>query len=103
MDYQDFYIPASEQHKKKEKAKARELRNTNWWRAKLSQGICHYCEQKFNASDLTMDHVIPVARGGFSSKSNIVPACKACNTNKAHHSPVESILKDLQIDYSEED
>lgn len=97
MDYNDFYVASSDQHKKKEKAKARELRNTNWWKAKLSQGICHYCENKFKADELTMDHVIPVARGGFSSKANIVAACKSCNTNKAHISPVESILRDLNI------
>jgi len=31
-----------------------------------------------------MDHVVPVARGGRSARGNVVPACKACNTNKKH-------------------
>jgi 5-methylcytosine-specific restriction endonuclease McrA len=66
-------IRADEVHIKKERAKARELRKTNWWRAKLQKGICHYCEEKHSAKELTMDHVVPLSRGGKSTKGNIVP------------------------------
>lgn len=31
---------------------------------------------------LTMDHVIPVSRGGQNTKDNIVPACRSCNSKK---------------------
>ena len=35
----DFFIPsASEKEIAKERAKARELRKTNWWREKISRG-----------------------------------------------------------------
>ena len=30
-------------HVKRERAKARELRATDWWRAQLAKGVCHYC------------------------------------------------------------
>ena len=36
-----------------------------------------------------MDHLVPLARGGKSSKGNVVPACKSCNTNKKYHLPEE--------------
>lgn len=42
---------------------------------------CAYCgEQK----PLTMDHVIAVSKGGIHEISNIVPACKPCNTRKGN-------------------
>ncbi|MBN2079884.1 MAG: HNH endonuclease [Spirochaetes bacterium] len=66
----------------REKRKARELRHSAWWRRKTAPGICHYCGGKFNPSALTMDHVIPLGRGGTSEKVNIVAACKECNTRK---------------------
>ena len=36
-----------------------------------------------------MDHVVPVIRGGRSSRSNVVPCCKECNNKKKHLLPVE--------------
>ncbi len=86
----DFaFIGVDEQVIKKEKAKARELRKTSWWRNKISSGICYYCGKKFAARDLTMDHLIPLARGGTSSKGNIVAACKDCNNRKKTMLPLE--------------
>ncbi|MBW2143871.1 MAG: HNH endonuclease, partial [Deltaproteobacteria bacterium] len=38
---------------------------------------------------LTMDHVVPLSRGGKSRKGNIVAACKECNTKKKYLLPVE--------------
>ncbi len=31
-----------------------------------------------------MDHLVPLARGGRSTKGNLVPACKECNTKKKY-------------------
>jgi 5-methylcytosine-specific restriction protein A len=74
---------------KKERAKAREIRATQWWKRKRSSGVCHYCRQGFPPKELTMDHVIPLARGGKSEKFNLVPCCKACNTKKKQLLPSE--------------
>ncbi len=79
----------------KERAKARELRRTNWWRALVQKGICHYCGGKFPPSELTMDHVVPLSRGGRSTKGNIVPCCKECNNGKKYTMPVDEILTEL--------
>lgn len=73
----------------KEKNKARELRASQWWKRKKSAGICHYCHQPFKPSELTMDHIVPISRGGKNNKGNVVPACKACNTKKRDHLPIE--------------
>ena len=67
---------------KREKAKARELRKSRWWQQKIASGICYFCGNKFSPQELTMDHLVPIARGGTSCKSNLVPACKDCNNRK---------------------
>jgi 5-methylcytosine-specific restriction endonuclease McrA len=36
-----------------------------------------------------MDHLIPLIRGGKAVKSNIVSACKACNSKKKYLLPIE--------------
>ena len=79
----------------KERAKARELRRTNWWQGLVQKGICHYCGRKFPPSELTMDHVVPLSRGGRSTKGNIVPCCKECNNGKKYTMPVDEILAEL--------
>ena len=40
---------------------------------------CAYCGKR---KKLTMDHVVPLARGGRHDKTNIVPACVNCNSQK---------------------
>lgn len=52
----------------------------DWKRLIARHGhACAYCGVK---SVLTMDHVIPVARGGRHAIGNILPACFPCNSSK---------------------
>ena len=83
---------------KRERVKARELRAGVWWRNRLAEGVCHYCGKKFPPDKLTMDHIVPVARGGRSNKGNVVPACAACNKSKGVLTPAERILGELKIE-----
>ena len=85
----DYYTPASEEHITREKGKARELRRSQWWKNRVAVGKCHYCDRPIPVRELTMDHVVPIVRGGRSTKSNVVPCCKECNTNKRDLVPVE--------------
>jgi len=72
-----------------ERNKARELRRSRWWQQKTSTGTCWYCGEQVGFKNLTMDHVIPLARGGRSTKDNLVPCCKECNNKKKNSLPVE--------------
>ena len=85
----DFVVEVDEEDLRREKAKARELRNTQWWKNKRATGLCNYCRQRFPARELTMDHVVPLVRGGRTTKSNVVPCCKSCNDKKSYLLPVE--------------
>ena len=74
---------------RREKDKARKLRKSRWWQRKLAAGICYYCREIYEPKDLTMDHIIPLARGGRSTKDNLVACCKECNTRKKTLLPIE--------------
>jgi 5-methylcytosine-specific restriction endonuclease McrA len=84
-----FFSDISATDIQREKNKARELRRSEWWRRKRALGICHYCQHRFPPIDLTMDHLIPLVRGGKSTKGNLVPACKECNNKKKYALPWE--------------
>ncbi len=79
----------NEQDIRREKEKARHHRKSAWWMRKIQKGVCHYCNRKVGRANLTMDHVVPLSRGGKSRKGNIVPACKECNSKKKYLIPVE--------------
>jgi 5-methylcytosine-specific restriction endonuclease McrA len=68
---------------------------------------CQYCMNIFKTHELTFDHVIPRSRGGRTTWSNIVTACRPCNTRKGskmphechmypHHTPQEPTAFQLQ-------
>lgn len=46
---------------------------------------CMYCGEQFTLDQLTLDHVIPISRGGKDTWSNVVTACKSCNHKKGNH------------------
>lgn len=84
-----FISEVTETEIRREKEKARELRKSQWWKRKCSEGACYFCGRKFSPKELTMDHIVPIIRGGRSTKGNVVPACKECNSKKKHMLPME--------------
>ena len=74
---------------RQERQKARELRKSQWWKNRRATNLCYYCKTQTNARQLTMDHLVPLARGGRSVKSNLVPCCKSCNIQKKNLLPFE--------------
>ena len=87
-----FSLEVDPAHVAREREKARALRKTAWWQRRVQRGVCAYCGRPVGAPALTMDHVVPVARGGRSSKGNVVPACKDCNNRKKMMTPAEQLL-----------
>ncbi|MHC1730271.1 MAG: HNH endonuclease [Syntrophobacteraceae bacterium] len=84
-----FLVSVSPEQLRKEKEKARDLRRSQWWKRRISRGICHYCQRNIPPAELTMDHIVPLIRGGKSSRGNAVPACKECNSRKKYLLPIE--------------
>jgi 5-methylcytosine-specific restriction enzyme A len=80
MDPLNFHIEIEQI--RKEKDRARLLRATQWWKRKIAKGMCHYCKNPVKPKDLTMDHIVPVSRGGLSTKGNVFPHAKHVTTKR---------------------
>jgi 5-methylcytosine-specific restriction enzyme A len=85
-------VEADPAHVRREREKARQLRASAWWRRRLQRGLCAYCGGTFQSRELTMDHVVPIARGGRSVKGNVVASCKPCNARKKLLTPAEQLM-----------
>lgn len=92
-----YEIQITPQEIKKERVKAQDLKRSQWWLNRVNQGVCHYCNEKFSPAYLTMDHVVPIARGGKSTKGNVVVACRNCNDSKKLNTPVDLLLQQFEI------
>ena len=86
-----------QRHVRSERERAKKLRKSAWWKDQLQKGLCYFCQQVVQSTNLTMDHLVPLARGGKSTRGNIVPACQSCNRKKQLGTPVESILDQLKV------
>jgi 5-methylcytosine-specific restriction endonuclease McrA len=58
------------------------------WQARLAyhENRCAYCGC---GGKMTIDHMIPLSRGGTNWPSNLVPACHSCNSGKCDKTPIE--------------
>lgn len=56
---------------------------------------CQYCLNEFTKPNLTLDHVIPISKGGKTQWTNIVAACNRCNTTKGN----KTIMKPKRMPY----
>lgn len=54
---------------------------------------CQYCGNRFTTTELNLDHVLPVSRGGGSTWLNVVCCCLRCNRVKANRTPAEAGMK----------
>lgn len=57
---------------------------------KRDKMTCQYCGKMPGSEELTIDHVVPRARGGQSTWTNCVLACVECNSKKAARTPDEA-------------
>lgn len=62
-------------------------------------GLCMYCGQHYPRSELTRDHVKPLAKGGEDSWANVVTACLHCNHRKGCRTPQQAQMPLLAIPY----
>lgn len=55
---------------------------------------CAYCGSD---KSITMDHIVPISRGGNHTEDNVIPACKSCNASKGAKVPHEWGMKQPKV------
>jgi len=54
-----------------------------------SASECFYCKKQLTDKDKTVDHKIPVSKGGTNDPSNLVISCSFCNSAKSNKTSKE--------------
>jgi len=62
--------------------------------------VCGYCGGHFPELELTVEHILPVSRGGRHEWTNVVTACRSCNTRKGSRRPEEARMPLLYVPYA---
>jgi len=62
---------------------------------------CQYCNTQLPKTQLTLDHVIPISKGGKTNWLNIVAACGKCNSVKGNRTDMKPNRQPHQPDYYE--
>jgi 5-methylcytosine-specific restriction endonuclease McrA len=72
-------------------ARYRELRDLNersWFDLRMrvikrDGKTCAYCNKKLTRSQISVDHITPVSKGGTNDLSNLAISCRECNSSKS--------------------
>lgn len=54
-------------------------------------GRCWLCRVELDETNLTLDHVKPLSKGGVDVLSNIRPCCRTCNCRKGNKWPLSEV------------
>lgn len=60
---------------------------------------CQYCGKELEAKECTIDHVVPVSKGGKTTWHNVVTSCQTCNHDKANKSEPRPAIAPQQPSY----
>ena len=79
--------------------KAPRLKNYKSAKTKLlaKNKNCHWCKEPLTRATATLDHVIPLSRGGLNNDNNYVLACEPCNSKRGNSMP--EVIKQKGINY----
>ena len=62
-----------------------------------TQGKCALCGKFVRFDQFTIDHIIPLAKGGTNDRNNLQCTCKRCNAMKQDFSQDEFIDRMIDI------
>ncbi|MBO5387905.1 MAG: HNH endonuclease, partial [Lachnospiraceae bacterium] len=45
---------------------------------------CGHCGKKLDVTEMTVDHIFPLYKGGTHDEYNLIALCKECNNEKSN-------------------
>lgn len=67
---------------------------------KRDRNMCAYCGTVLHDKSLELEHVIPRSKGGLTTWTNIVSACRYCNSRKDARTPEQAGMELLYVPYT---
>lgn len=69
--------------------RANRKKNTRRAKARLlrKDPHCYWCRAPLTRETATLEHIIPLARGGSNGSDNLTIACRGCNADRGHDMP----------------
>lgn len=49
--------------------------------------FCHWCDARLTPETATLEHIVPLKRGGLDHHNNMTLACEKCNQGRGHNMP----------------
>lgn len=82
-------LPYQQVYNSAKRAKLYGVENTlslaTWKRVlERSNGYCCYCGINVGVNKLTLEHLVPLSRGGANAEHNVAAACQSCNQTKGN-------------------
>jgi 5-methylcytosine-specific restriction endonuclease McrA len=62
---------------------------------------CQYCGTQCTGDQATLDHVLPLSKGGKTQWTNLVTACKPCNYRKGNQTSMKPRITAYKPDFRE--
>ena len=59
------------------------------WAAAFIGTVCLYCDEMLNMKNMSLDHRVPISRGGMKEKWNLWPITMQCNDRKGNFTEKE--------------
>ena len=70
-----------------------------WTLFARDRNICAYCGGRYELGELTMEHIVPLSKGGRHFWMNLVTACRGCNHRKGNRTPEQSGMSLVYVPY----
>jgi len=64
-----------------------------------ARGQCEYCRSQmiFSTHDFSIDHIVPIQKGGGSTLDNLALACQGCNNFKFTKTEAPDPISEIQV------
>lgn len=88
-----FSVTVNAQEIQKKRRELALIKKKAWFLEAKKRGVCQKCGARVGPGGLTLDHIVPLSRGGTNSKGNLQFLCGSCNKKKGMLTSVDELFE----------